>query len=177
MNRFLPSPGGDIPLLIARIILGIVLFAHGIQKMIINGFAKTLEQFEALGIPLAIVSSAFVTVVEFVGGLLLILGVLTRVVVSLHLIVMVGAAIFVHASRGIFAQDGGWELVGVIAACELTIAAVGPGRYSLDRLFLPHERPRLVPLDDDAGDTGRISSASAGRSLFDRPNTPLGRDR
>jgi putative oxidoreductase len=170
MNRFLFGSGGDIPLLIARIILGVVLFAHGIQKMIINGFAKTLEQFEALGIPLAIVSSAFVTVVEFVGGLLLLLGALTRIVVSLHIVVMVGAAIFVHASRGIFAQDGGWELVGVIAACELILAAVGPGRYSIDHLVLPRSRSRPAP-NDGAGHTTRTPAASPTRSLFDGPTS------
>jgi putative oxidoreductase len=174
MNRFLSAPGSDIPLLIARIVLGVVLFAHGIQKMIINGFAKTFEQFEALGIPLAIVSSAFVTVVEFVGGLLLILGALTRVVVSLHLVVMVGAAIFVHASRGIFAQDGGWELVGVIAACELTIAAVGPGRYSIDHLLLP--RAHSTSATDRAGHAKQISSTSRTRSLFDDPRTRQTKD-
>ena len=169
MNRFLPTVGGDVALLTARIMLGVVLFAHGIQKMIINGFAKTLEQFEAMGIPLAIVSSAFVTVVEFIGGFLLILGALTRIVVSLHIVVMIGAAVFVHASRGIFAQDGGWELVGVIAACELTLAAVGPGRYSLDRLLLPR-RDSLRHPHRTTPATPAEPSPSPGRSVFDRPD-------
>ena len=168
MNRFLPVVGSDFALLTARIVLGIVLFAHGIQKLIINGFAKTLEQFEAMGIPLAIVSSAFVTVVESLGGFLLLLGALTRVVVSLHIIVMVGAAMFVHASRGIFAQDGGWELVGVIAACELTLAAVGPGRYSLDHLLLRRGSSRNQPRT--ALVTPTELSGSPVRSVFDQPD-------
>jgi putative oxidoreductase len=171
MNRALSAPVGDITLLLARIILGVVLFAHGIQKMIINGFAKTFELFAAMGIPLAIASSAFVTVVEFVGGLLLILGALTRIVVSLHIVVMVGAAIFVHASHGLFAQDGGWELVGVIAACELTFATFGAGRYSLDHLVLTRSRFRAIPADD-AAQAGRSSSASPARSIFDQPSGP-----
>ena len=171
MNRAMSAPVGDITLLIARIILGVILFAHGIQKLIIVGFAKTFEQFEAMGIPLAIASSAFVTVVEFVGGLLLILGALTRIVVSLHIVVMVGAAIFVHASRGLFAQDGGWELVAVIAACELTFATFGAGRYSVDHLVLPRSRFRTIPADD-AAPANRSSSASPARSIFDRPNGP-----
>jgi putative oxidoreductase len=171
MNRAIAAPVGDITLLIARIILGVILFAHGIQKLIIVGFAKTFEQFEAMGIPLAIASSAFVTVVEFVGGLLLILGALTRIVVSLHIVVMVGAAIFVHASRGLFAQDGGWELVAVIAACELTFATFGAGRYSVDHLVLPRSRFRTIPADD-ADPANRSSSASPARSIFDRPNGP-----
>jgi putative oxidoreductase len=171
MNRALSVPVGDITLLIARIVLGGVLFAHGIQKMIIVGFTKTFEQFEAMGIPLAIASSAFVTVVEFVGGLLLLLGALTRIVVSLHIVVMVGAAIFVHASHGIFAQDGGWELVGVIAACELTFATFGAGRYSIDHFVQQRSRFRTIPAGD-AAQADRSCSASPARSLFDRPNGP-----
>jgi putative oxidoreductase len=170
MNRFLPTASGDLALLTARIILGVVLFAHGIQKMIIDGFAKTFGLFEAMGIPLAIVSSSFVTVVEFVGGLLLLLGALTRIVVTLHIVVMVGAAIFVHASHGIFAADGGWELVGVIAACELTLAAVGPGRYSIDHLLL-RRRDAGQYQQKTALATRAESPTSPTRSLFDRPDS------
>jgi len=121
-------------MLIARIILGVVLFAHGWQKLMINGISDTYGQFEKLGIPLAIVSASFTSFVEFVGGVLIILGALTTTVVALDLIVMVGAAGFVHATHGIFAKDVGWELVGVIVAVELALAAFGPGRYSVDDL-------------------------------------------
>jgi putative oxidoreductase len=134
LNRPLPAPGRDIAMLIGRVLIGVVLFAHGWQKLVINGIAGTYGQFEHMGIPLAIVSASFAAFVEFVGGVLLIFGALTTYVVALHLIVMVGAAAFVHVTHGIFAQDGGWELVGVLAAVELVLAAVGPGRYSIDHL-------------------------------------------
>jgi len=111
-----------------------------------------------------------VTVVEFVGGLLLLLGALTRIVVTLHIVVMVGAAIFVHASHGIFAADGGWELVGVIAACELTLAAVGPGRYSIDHLLL-RRRDAGQYQQKTALATRAESPTSPTRSLFDRPDS------
>ena len=134
LNRPLPAPARDIAMLIARIILGVVLFAHGWQKLMINGIADTSGQFEKLGIPLAIVSASFTSFVEFVGGVLIIVGALTTTVVALDLVVMVGAAGFVHVTHGIFAKDGGWELVGVIVAVELALAAFGPGRYSVDDL-------------------------------------------
>ena len=135
LNRPLPAPARDIAMLIARVILGVVLFAHGWQKLMINGISDTYGQFEKLGIPLAIVSASFTSFVEFVGGVLIILGALTTTVVALDLIVMVGAAGFVHVTHGIFAKDGGWELVGVIVAVELALAAFGPGRYSVDHLI------------------------------------------
>jgi putative oxidoreductase len=140
MNGTLPEPVRDVALLLGRLVLGVVLFAHGWQRLIIDGIAETHKQFEAMGIPLAIASASFVTFVEFVGGVLLILGALTPVVVLAHLVVMVGAAAFVHVSHGIFATDGGWEVVGVIAAAELMLGACGPGRLSVDRLVLSRLR-------------------------------------
>ena len=104
LNRPLPAPARDIAILIARIILGVVLFAHGWQKLMINGISGTYGQFEKLGIPLAIVSASFASFVEFVGGVLIVLGALTTTVVALDLVVMVGAAGFVHATHGIFAE-------------------------------------------------------------------------
>ncbi len=138
LNRPLPAPARDLAMLVARVILGVVLFAHGWQKLMINGISGTYGQFEKLGIPLAIVSASFASFVEFVGGVLIVLGALTTAVVALDLVVMVGAAGFVHMTHGIFAQNGGWELVGVIVAAELALAAFGPGRFSVDHLIARH---------------------------------------
>jgi putative oxidoreductase len=134
LNRPLPLPARDWALLLARVLIGVVMFAHGYQKMVINGIGRTTDGFENLSIPLAIVSASFVTVVEFVGSVLLIVGALTPLMCSLMLVIMVGAAVFVHAANGIFISQGGWELVGMIGAGLLTLMAVGPGRYSVDHL-------------------------------------------
>ena len=134
MNRPLPAPARDWALLATRILIGVVMFAHGYQKMVINGIGRTTEGFENLSIPLAIVSASFATVVEFVGSVLLILGALTPVMCGLQLVIMIGAAVFVHGGNGIFVANGGWELVGVIGAGLIAIGAVGPGRFSIDHL-------------------------------------------
>jgi putative oxidoreductase len=134
MNRPLPAPVRDWALLLSRVLIGIVMFAHGYQKMVINGLGRTTDGFENMSIPIAIVSASFVTVVEFAGSALLLAGALTSIVCGLQLVIMVGAAVFVHAQNGIFIANGGWELVGVIAAGLLAIAAVGPGRFSVDHL-------------------------------------------
>ncbi len=145
LNRPLPAPARDIALLIGRIVLGVVLFAHGWQKLMINGIAGTYGQFEKLGIPLAIVSASFTSFVEFVGGAMLIVGALTTTVIALDLVVMVGAAGFVHLTHGVFAQNGGWELVGVIVAAELALAATGPGRFSVDHMLLSRRSRESLP--------------------------------
>jgi putative oxidoreductase len=56
---------------------------------------------------------------------------------------MLGAALLVHASNGIFAADKGWEVVGAIGAAALALAAVGPGRFSIDHA-LGTRRPTAV---------------------------------
>ncbi|MFC4950916.1 DoxX family protein [Pseudonocardia sp. GCM10023141] len=139
LNRPLPKPAADVGLLLARVLLGVVMFAHGYQKMLINGIGRTTDGFENLSIPLAIISASFVTVVEFLGGFLLIIGALTTLVCGLMSVVMVGAAVFVHIPKGIFVANGGWELVGVITVGLLALAAMGPGRYSVDRLVREYQ--------------------------------------
>lgn len=140
MNGPLPAPARDVALLLARLLIGVVMFAHGYQKMIINGIGRTTDGFETLSIPLAIISASFVTVVEFVGSLLLILGALTPLMSGLILFIMVGAGVFVHIPKGIFVSQGGWELVGVIAAGVIALAATGPGRYSIDHLVRSRQK-------------------------------------
>jgi putative oxidoreductase len=139
VNRPIPLPARDWALLLARVLIGVVMFAHGYQKMVINGIGRTIEGFENLSIPLAIVSASFVTLVEFVGSVLLIVGALTPLMCGLMLVIMIGAAAFVHGGNGIFIANGGWELVGVIGAALVALAAVGPGRYSVDYVVLSRQ--------------------------------------
>ena len=63
MNRTLPEPTRDVALLVARLLLGTIMFAHGYQKLMIDGLGRTTQGFETMSIPVAIVSAEFVTVV------------------------------------------------------------------------------------------------------------------
>jgi len=172
MNGMLPDRARDLALLLARTVLGVVLFAHGWDKLIVDGIADTRGQFEALGIPLAIASASFVSFVEFVGGILLILGALTPLVALLHLIVMVGAASFVHISNGIFAADGGWELVGVIGACELILASRGAGRYSVDGMVLRSLRSSREDRDGAEPDTAAPAASATAAAATSEVSEP-----
>ena len=143
MKRPLPTPVGDVALLATRVLLGVIMLAHGYQKLVVDGIGRTTSGFESMSIPLAIVSASFVTVVELVGGTLLILGLLTTVVAGLMGFVMAGAAAFVHARHGVFVSAGGWELVGSIAGALLALAVAGPGRLSL--AYVVRARARRAP--------------------------------
>jgi len=160
VNRTLPGPAGDVALVLARLILATIMFAHGYQKLFVDGLGRTTRGFESMSIPVAIVSAAYVTVVEVVGSVLVLAGALITLVAACYLIVMVGAAVFVHIPNGIFAADGGWELVGAIAALLLVLAAAGPGRWSVDHAILTRQGPipALEPVPPSAATSAPTSA-------------------
>jgi putative oxidoreductase len=138
--RTLPPTVRDGALLVARLLLGVVLIAHGWQKVVTNGLGATAEGFGRMGVPLAPVSAGYAGIVELVGGALILVGAATAVVGVLVVLDMLGAALLVHIGNGVMASDGGWELVGVIGALALVLAAVGAGRYSVDHALADRAR-------------------------------------
>jgi putative oxidoreductase len=116
-------------------VTGVVLIAHGWQKLVTNGVAGTTEGFEGMRVVVAPVAAVIAIIIELLGGVLLVAGAATAVVGVVVALEMLGAALFVHVSAGVFATAGGWELVGVIGAAALALAATGAGRFSVDQAF------------------------------------------
>ena len=140
----LPAPARDLALLIARIGLGVVFIAHGWQKLVTNGVDGTAGFFASVGVPLPTLSAWIATLVELVGGGLLVLGLAVPVAGLVLAADMVGAWLFVHRGSGVFVADGGWELVLALGVGSLVLAAVGAGRYSIDHLLASRSR-RTTP--------------------------------
>jgi putative oxidoreductase len=132
----------DLAVLISRLALGGVMIAHGAQKALINGLAGTQQGFTAMGAPLPDLTAVLVILLELGGGVLMLLGLGTRVVALLFGATMVGAALLVHLPKGFYATNGGWELVGILAALSLALAVGGAGRLSVDHLIARHRRAR-----------------------------------
>lgn len=129
----LPHAAGDVALLIGRLLLGAVLIAHGWQK--VTDLEGTQKMFDGVGVPLPDAVAVFAAAVELGGGIALLLGAFTALASLLVIVVMAGAAAFVHLEKGLFAKDGGWELVGVIAVACLFLMAHGAGQLSVDGLL------------------------------------------
>lgn len=129
--------GRDVALLAARVGLGVIFVAHGWQKFSTWGIEGTASSFAQMGVPLPEVSAWFSAIVELVGGAALVLGAAVPVFGVLLAFVMTGALVIVHAGSGIFVDQGGFELVLALGAGALTLAAVGPGRWSIDALVAP----------------------------------------
>jgi putative oxidoreductase len=144
MIRALRGPAQDGALLLARLVLGVVLIAHGWQKLVTKGIDATTEGFAELGIPAAPAAAVFAIAVELAGGVLLIVGAATAVVGALVALQMLGAVFFAHLGAGLFVRDGGWELAGMVAAAALALAAAGAGRLSVDHALPKRRRPAPV---------------------------------
>ncbi|WP_108848934.1 DoxX family protein [Dietzia lutea] len=136
-SRLLPVPAvvRDAGLLLTRALLGVVLIAHGWEKFAINGIDGTGAFFDSVGVPGGAAAAAVVGAIELVGGILLILGLLTPVVAVLVVVVMIGAFFTVHIGSGVYVAENGWELVAVVGLAAAVFGLVGPGRYSVDAVL------------------------------------------
>lgn len=132
---------------ISRLILGVILIAHGWDKFQLTGLEGITGFFDSIGVPAAAVAAPVVATIEILGGIMLIIGAFTHITGIVLALVMLGAAIFAHIPNGIFVGDGGWELVGAIGAGVLVFAAVGAGRYSIDALIA--QRNKKAPTQQE----------------------------
>ena len=128
---------------ILRVIAGFLFAAHGWQKFSEFTIPGTQAAFTQMGVPAAQVAAPVIATLELVGGIALILGVLTRVFAALLAVDMLGALFLVHASAGVFAATGGYELVLILAAAALAVALVGAGKVSVDKVLFGRANSKL----------------------------------
>jgi putative oxidoreductase len=141
MLRKLVSTSGDWSLTLLRLALGVVMFPHGLQKTLGwfggAGFQGTMGFFTQGGIPVVF---AFLAIcAEFLGGLGLIVGFLSRIAAFGIICVMVVAVFRVHLANGFFMnwagnQKGeGFEFHILAIGIGLAILIRGAGAVSVDR--------------------------------------------
>jgi putative oxidoreductase len=131
----------DVAFLLLRVGVGVIMLSHGTMKL--SDPTGTAAYFAQLGIPMPSAAVVLAIAGEFVGGLGLLLGALTRVAALGPLCTMIVAIGTVHAGHGLFAQNGGWEYPMTILLVSLTFVFRGAGRYSLDTWFARRRHPEL----------------------------------
>jgi putative oxidoreductase len=140
MKRLLTT-SNDVTLTMLRLVLGVVFFAHGAQKMLGwfggYGFHGTMGFFEHMGLPAPVAFLVICT--EFFGGLGLIVGLLTRIAALGIGFEMIVAVFMVHLPNGFFMnwagnQKGeGFEYHLLAIAIAATLLLRGAGKFSADQ--------------------------------------------
>jgi putative oxidoreductase len=124
---------------LVRVTAGLLLMPHGAQKLFgwFGGYGLTAtgEFFEtSLGMSPGVAFALLAGLVEFFGGLALVLGLLTRLA-ALAVAVFMGVALSVHLPNGFFWTEGGYEYPLMWGLLTLAVLLRGGDRYSLDARF------------------------------------------
>lgn len=158
---------------VLRVVLGVVFLAHGARH------ARTLDGtarwFGSIGFRRAKFQAQTSAAVEIASGVALLTGAATPLAASAVVGTMTVAGETVHRRNGFFVVDEGYEYVATLAAAAIALAALGPGRVSVDR---------LLRVDEISGPMVRAAVAASGaaaaalqlRLFWQRPTAATGAD-
>jgi putative oxidoreductase len=136
VQRILATDNGAGALAL-RIPVGIIFAAHGAQKLFGwfggYGLEGTGQFFGSIGLNPGYLMALLAGLVEFLGGLALVLGVLVRPAAAALAFAMLIAVFAVHWSKGFFASNGGYEYALALLAASVALVLSGAGRFSVDR--------------------------------------------
>lgn len=135
MNRILLSKAGAAALIL-RVPVGLILAAHGAQKLFGwfggNGLAGTAGWLSSMGMEPGFLMAILAGGAEFFGGLALVLGLLTRPAALVAAFTMLVAIFSVHIGNGLFVADGGYEYALTLMVASIALAIQGGGYLSMD---------------------------------------------
>jgi putative oxidoreductase len=138
----------DLASIAVRVVIGVLMIIHGMPKLTGPSRTQMREGMKQVGVPTILFD--LVGLLEFVGGLFLLLGFLTRIVSALFILEMVGTIVLYNTvlwkapmPRGALEEAfkrthgylSGWELDTTILACMIVTLILGGGALSLDGLL------------------------------------------
>ena len=143
MFRKLIATRDDYAIFVVRLVLGLVMLPHGLQKVFGwfggYGLSGTLAGFQQMGIPRPV--SVLVVLAESIGALGLVLGFVGRFMAFSIFVTMLGAVLMVHGHNGFFmnwtgkAPGEGFEYHLLVMALALAVMIRGSGALSADRVL------------------------------------------
>lgn len=133
------TSNNSVSSLVLRVPVGIILTAHGAQKLFAwfggYGLEGTGQWMESIGLAPGFLMALLAGSAEFFGGLALILGALTRPAALVSAFTMVVAIFSVHASNGLFMSNNGYEFALALLAATAALTIQGGGKLSVDGLI------------------------------------------
>ncbi len=114
-----------------RITVATIFMRHGAQKLFTYGFAGVAGAFTQMGVPFPGVTGPFIALLEFFGGIALVIGFLTRLIALGLVFDMLVAILLVQLKRGF----SGYELEFTLLGASVALALAGAGRFSVDALL------------------------------------------
>jgi putative oxidoreductase len=125
---------------ILRVPIGLILAAHGSQKLFGwfggYGLEGTGQWMASVGLNPGFLMALLAGSAEFFGGVALILGLLTRPAAAISAVTMLVALFWVHWGKGFFLDTHGIEYALALLSATTALAFIGGGRYSLDALIV-----------------------------------------
>ena len=121
-----------------RIVLGLIFIAHGAEKLFKHKPKGVSDYFQSLGIPAPMFFAYVVTCTEFLGGMFLLAGLLTRWAAAALSIEMLVALVTVRFKTGLISRTtpggsvGGYELEFALSAMAFVLVILGAGKFSVD---------------------------------------------
>ena len=127
----------DLGMFIIRLALGLMLIAHGYNKLFgAGGLAGTTRWFEGLGLKPAWLHARIAPVNEIGAGILLSLGLFFPLACAAFVGLMAVASLTDHRGKGYFVFKGGWEYTLLVGTVAVGMASIGPGDWSVDHALL-----------------------------------------
>jgi putative oxidoreductase len=117
-----------------RIMAGVAFILHGMPKF--DDLLGTQGFFASVGIPADL--ALLIGLLEVIGGILLIVGLVTRVAAILFAVEMMCAILIVKAGNSFMGQ-GGFEVDLLLMSISISLAISGPGRLSIEREIIKRE--------------------------------------
>jgi len=120
-----------------RLAVATIFIRHGAQKLFVYGFTGVTGAFTQMGVPFPGVMGPFIGLLEFFGGIALVMGFLTRLIALGFVFDMLAAILLVQLKRGF----SGYELEFLLLGSSVALLLTGAGRFSVDALLAGRDEP------------------------------------
>ncbi|MFE6820910.1 DoxX family protein [Streptomyces sp. NPDC057690] len=159
--------GKDLARLLLRVALGGTMVAHGVKHG--RSLEGTARWFRSIGFRSPEFQARASAVVETAAGAALVAGAATPLAAAAVVGTMGVAGHAVHRSNGFFVNAEGYEYVLNVAVATTALAALGPGRWSVDRALKTDRWLTGLPAAAVAGGLGAVAAMGQLAAFWDRP--------